>query len=208
MIKRRNNQLLKWLWWLRDAISKVFPLHRHDAGSNRTNNSSSRTTVYSATPDSAQDLLLHTAPQRRGIAHPLDLNMIPVSDNLHLTTYAHADVSPQSFATHSAPTRRHTAWPRGSTTTAAGEEIKPSVTCNPTPAFHTHTHTQHYSHIAATNPTGEYVQDQDLHQTVRAANTETKKNSCLWYFGTLFFSLHLLLKLELRQVVQFCSANI
>lgn len=75
--------------------------------------------------------------------------MIPVSDNLHLPpthtpTFLHRGLPPTS-----PQTRRHTARLRGSTTTAAGGEIKPSVTCNPTPAFHT----QHYGHIAASHPT-------------------------------------------------------
>lgn len=40
---------------------------------------------------------------KRDIAHPLDLNMIPVWDNLHAPTRTHANTSQQRFTTHFSP---------------------------------------------------------------------------------------------------------
>lgn len=134
------------------------------------------TTTYSMTSDPDLDSMSCTTHRRQDIAHPLDLNMIPVSDNMHPPP---TRVSPQRFTTLLPQTRRHTAGPSGSKTTAAGGEIKPSVTCNPTPASHRrrHGHSDTSSCRGMTRP------------RMRAARAT--------YSAVSFFS-HLLLEFELK----------
>lgn len=100
---------------------------------------------------SVQNYILYTTHWRWDIAHPLDLSVILVSDNLHLPptrapTFPHRGFPP----TCPKPGITLRGW-EGSTTTAAGGEIKASLTCNPKPASHTRC-----IMVAATCPTAEY----------------------------------------------------